>query len=107
MHAMQPFMQTILNFEGFEMVAFWLGLFIGLMASGFFLDMIMQRQGFGPLLNAILALAGIFLGLYLRYNYFMRAPFFSFEPYLTAGLCFGSIAALLVSLAYMRNVFWR
>ncbi len=107
MHALQPFFQTVLNLEGFEMVAFWLGLFIGMMASGFFVDMLMQRQGFGPLLNSFYALGGAFVGLYLRYNFFQRGAWHSYEPFLTAGLCFGSIAVLLVMLAYLRNIFWQ
>ena len=106
MHAMQPFFQTIGNFEGFEFVAFWLGMFIGVLATGFFLDMIMQRQGFGVMLNGLLALGGVFLGLYLRFNYFLHAPWYSYEPYLTTGLCFGVTAVMLVSLAFMRNRFW-
>lgn len=107
MHAMQPFFQTVLNFEGFEFVAFWLGLFIALMAAGFFVDMIMQKQGFGPMLNAGFALGGGFLGLYLRFNYFSNSPWYSYEPFVTTVLCFGSIAGLLLMLAYLRNVFWK
>jgi hypothetical protein len=68
--------------------------------------MIMQRQGFGVMLNGLLALGGVFLGLYLRYNYFLHAPWFSYEPYLTTGLCFGVTAVMLVLLAFMRNRFW-
>jgi uncharacterized membrane protein YeaQ/YmgE (transglycosylase-associated protein family) len=107
MRAMKPFFETISNLDGFEFVAFWLGLFIGLMIAGFFLDMLMQRQGFGPFLNAIFALLGGFLGLYLRYNYFLRAPWAGYEPYVTMGLIFGSIAILLLVLAVIRNRFWR
>ena len=106
MRAMKPFFEVIGNFEGFEFVAFWLGLFIILMAVGFFLDMLMHKQGFGPFLNAILALLGAFIGVYLRYNYFMRAPWFGYEPYVTMGLIFGSIAILLVALAWIRNRVW-
>ena len=107
MYALQPLFQTIQNFETFEKVFFGLGLFICTLATGFFIDMIMQKQGFGPMLNGLLALFGLFAGVYLRYNYFQHAPWFGYEPYLTTGLCFGSIAVLLLCLAYMRNVFWR
>ena len=107
MRALKPFFDTIWNFEGFEMVAFYLALFIGLLAAGFFIDMLMQRQGFGPLLNGIYALLGAFIGLYLRYNYFLRAPWFGYEPYVTMGLIFGSIAILLLALALVRNRVWR
>ena len=107
MRAMKPFFDIISNLEGFELVAFWLGLFIVLMIAGFFLDMVMQRQGFGPFLNAIFAFGGAFIGVYLRYNYFMHAPWFGYEPYLTLGRVFGSIAILLLLLALIRNRIWR
>ena len=107
MRALKPFFDTIWNFEGFEFVAFWLFLFIMLLAAGFFIDYLMQKQAFGPMLNAIYALLGVFIGLYLRYNYFMRSPWPGYEPMLTSGLCFGSIAILLVTLAFVRNRVWK
>jgi hypothetical protein len=107
MRAMKPLFDIITNFDGFEFVAFWLFLFIILLATGFFLDWLMGRQGFGPLLNSLYALLGVFTGLYLRYNYFLRAPWFGYEPYVTFGLIFGSIAILLLFLAIVRNRFWR
>ena len=103
MRAMTPFFNYIFNLEGFEMVAFWLGLLISVAIVGFTLDYLMQRQGFGPLLNGLLALFGAFLGLYLRYNYFVRDPWFHFEPYVTMALCFGTPAILLVVLSFLRN----
>jgi uncharacterized membrane protein YeaQ/YmgE (transglycosylase-associated protein family) len=107
MRAMKPFFVMISNFEGFEFVAFWLALFIGVIIAGFFLDMLMQRQGFGPFLNGVFALLGAFVGLYLRYNFFMHAPWFGYEPYVTSGLIFGSIAILMLILAFVRNRLWR
>jgi len=107
MRAMKPFFDTIWNFEGFEFVAFWLFLLIGLMAAGFFIDMLMQKQGFGPLLNAVYALLGVLVALYLRYNYLRGAPWPAYEPFLTTGLCFGTVAILLVVLAYIRNRVWK
>ena len=107
MYAMKPLFETIHNFETFETVAFWFGMFILTVGAGFFIDMIMQRQGFGPFINALFALGGLFVGLYLRFNFFSHAPWFGYEPYVTTGLCFGSITILLVTFAYMRNLFWR
>jgi len=107
MRAMKPLFEVISNLEGFEFVAFWLGLFIALMMTGFFIDMLMQRQGFGPFLNAIYALLGAFIGIYVRYNYFLRAPWLGYEPFVTLVLIFGSIALLLLLLAFIRNRFWR
>ena len=101
--AMKPLLDIIFGFEGFEFVAFWLGLFIALTAAGFLIDMMMGRQGFGPLLNGLLALAGVFGGVYLRYSYLFRAPYTSYEPYVTMALCFGGPAVLIVGLAFVRN----
>ena len=103
MRAMAPFLNYIFDLEGFEMVAFWLGLLIASAIVGFTLDMLMHRQGFGPLLNAVLALLGAFLGLYLRFNYFLRDPWFHYEPYVTMALCFGTPAILIAVLSFLRN----
>lgn len=105
MRAMQPMFDVIFGLEGFEMVIFWLMLFIGWLIAGFFIDMLMQRQGFGPYINGALALLGGFLGLFLRYNYFTHAPWFRYEPFVTTGLCFGSMALLLLALSFLRNRF--
>ena len=107
MYALKPLFDIIFGLEGFEAAAFWIALFVAYMIAGFFIDMLMQRQGFGPLLNGIYALLGAFIGLYLRYNYFLRAPWFGYEPYVTMGLIFGSIAILLLALALVRNRVWR
>ena len=106
MRAMKPMFDTIWNFEGFEFVTFWLFLFILLLAAGFFIDYLMNKQGFGPVLNAMYALLGVFVGLYIRFNYFARSPWPGYEPFVTAGLCFGSIAILLVVMALVRNRVW-
>ena len=103
MRAMAPFFTYIFALEGFEMVAFWLGSLIGFLIVGFTLDLLMHRQGFGPFLNGVFALLGVFLGLYLRYNYFFRDPWFRYEPYVTMALCFGTPAVLLVILSFLRN----
>ena len=105
MRAMKPLFETIGNFEGFEFVAFWLGTVhhpddrvLSRYADG--------KARFWGVADAIFALLGAFIGLYLRYNYFMRAPWFGYEPYVTMGLIFGSIAILLVMLALIRNRVW-
>ena len=58
MIAMQPVWHFFDNLEGFEFAAFWITAFTFTVLAGFFLDYIMQRQGFGPMLNALFVLAG-------------------------------------------------
>jgi hypothetical protein len=101
MTAMAPFLQMIRGLEGFEMVCFWLGVFVGFFLIGFLLDYLLGRQGFGPYLNAALALLGVFCGLYARYNYFL--PFVRYEPYLTFALLFGAPVLLIVILSFTRT----
>lgn len=103
MAALKPLFDIVNGFEGFEFWAFWLGVFIVFTAAGFIIDMLMGRQGFGPFLNAIFAIVGVCLGLYLRYNYFFKPPYLSYEPYVTMGLCFGCPALLLVILSLIRG----
>jgi hypothetical protein len=105
MNAMRPLFDVIFNLEGFEKAAFWLGMFIGLLGAGFFIDYLMHKQGFGVFWNAVYAFIGGFAGLYIRYNYFQRAPYYSYEPFVTIGLFFMTIAVLLTTMSYLRNRF--
>ena len=91
--------------EGFEAVAFWLVVFVGFWIVGFALDVILQSQGFGPILNGVFAFAGAFGGLYVRYNYKFDVSAIAYEPYLTLGLIFMPAAFLLVALCALRSRF--
>ena len=101
MAAMAPFFTMINSLEGFEMVCFWLGAFVGFVLVGFFLDYLMGGQGFGPYINSVLALIGAFAGLYARYNFFM--PYLRYEPYLSFGLLFAAPVFLVMLLSFMRT----
>ncbi len=105
MAAMRPLFDVIHNLEGFELVAFWLGMFISFLGAGFFVDYLMQKQGFGVFWNAVFAFTGAFFGLYVRYNYLQRQPFFFFEPWVTIGVLFMSIAIFLTMMSFLRNRF--
>jgi hypothetical protein len=106
MSAMNPLFDAIFGLEGFEKTAFWLGMFITFLGAGFFVDYLMHKQGFGVFWNAVYVFIAGFAGLYLRYNYFQRMPYSAYEPFVTAGLLFASIAVLLTSMSYLRNRFW-
>ena len=106
MSAMTPLFDVISDLEGFEKTAFWLGMFIAFLGAGFFIDYLMQKQGFGIFWNAVYVFLAGFAGLYIRYNYFQRTPYSSYEPFVTAGLLFGSIAVFLTTMSFLRNRFW-
>jgi len=105
MAAMAPLFNTIFGLEGFEAVAFWLLLFVCFWMVGFALDVILQRQGFGPVWNGVFAFAGAFGGLYFRYNYKFGISATAYEPYLTLGLIFMPAAFLLIALSLLRSRF--
>jgi hypothetical protein len=101
MEAMTPFFLMIRDLEGFEMVCFWLGAFVSLVLVGFALDYLMGHQGFGPFINALLALAGVFGGLYVRYNF--MTPYLRYEPYLSFSLLFAAPVLLVLGLSFART----
>jgi hypothetical protein len=105
MAAMAPLFDVVFELSGFEAVAFWLVLFVCFWIVGFALDVILQKQGFGPFGNGIVAFAGAFGGLYIRYNYKFDMSAIAFEPYLTLGLIFMPAALLLLGLSLLRSRF--
>ena len=106
MAAMKPLFDVIFGLEGFEMTAFWLGMFIAFLGAGFFVDYLMHKQGFGVFWNGVYVFIAAFAGLYCRYNYFQRLPYTRYEPFLTAGLFFLSIAVFLTMMSFLRNRLW-
>ncbi len=103
MNAMQPVWEFLNNLEGFELAAFWIAAFTFVVMAGFFLDYIMQRQGFGPIWNALFVLAGIFIGLYVRFNYLRAYQSQLQDPYLTITSILAVTAGMLVAMAFVRN----
>jgi hypothetical protein len=106
MAAMKPLFDVIFGLEGFEKTAFWLGMFIAFLGAGFFVDYLMHKQGFGVFWNGVYVFIAAFASLYLRYNYFQRLPYTRYEPFVTAGLFFLSIAVFLTMMSFLRNRFW-
>ena len=106
MIAMTPLFDVIFGLEGFEKTAFWLGMFIAFLGAGFFVDYLMHKQGFGVFWNAVYVFVAGFAGLYIKYNYFQRPPYSSYEPLVTAGLFFLSISVFLTAMSFLRNRIW-
>jgi len=103
MFALKPLFDIIFGLEGFEATAFWIALFVAYMIAGFFIDMLMQKQGFGPYWNSVLAILGTFVGLYARYNYLPEYKVHFYEPYVTVGSIAGGVALTMITLAFVRN----
>jgi hypothetical protein len=106
MPAMKPLFDVIFGLEGFEKTAFWLGMLTAFLGAGFLVDYLMHKQGFGVFWNGVYVFIAAFAGLYLRYNYFQRLPYTRYEPFVTAGLFFLSIAVFLTMMTFLRNRFW-
>ncbi len=103
MTAMEPMWKFLNNLEGFEFAAFWISFFTMICLIGFFLDYIMQRQGFGPYLNALFVLAGVWFGLYVRFNYLRPNEIHLSDPFLSLGSILCVTAVMLIFMAFVRN----
>ena len=103
MSAMQPVWVFLNNLEGFEFAAFWIASFTLTLMAGFFLDYVMQRQGFGPYWNALYVFGGVWLGLYLRFNYLRSYQGQFHDPFLSISAIAGVTALMLITMAFVRN----
>ena len=69
----------------------------------FFVDYVMQKQGFGPYFNTLLIGFGIWLGFWVRFNYLQPNRLHFYDPYLTICAIFGVISTMFVVMAFVRN----
>jgi hypothetical protein len=105
MNAMQPVWVFLNNLEGFEFAAFWIASFTLTLMAGFLVDYVMQRQGFGPYWNALYVFGGVWLGLYVRFNYLRPYQAQLHDPYLTITAIVAVTAFMLIVMAFLRNRF--
>ena len=98
-----PFFDMILGLEGFEAIGFWFMLAVVYLITGLILDYLMKGLSYGALINGALALAGALGAVYLRYSYFMVAPWFFYEPFVTTGLVCGCVTLTVVLAAALRG----
>ena len=106
MVAMQPVWLFLNSLEGFEFAAFWIASFTLTTLAGFFLDYVMQRQGFGPYFNAGYVFVGVWAGLYLRFNFLRGYQAHFHDPYLTISTIIAVIVVMLTAMAFIRNRVW-
>jgi len=103
MIAMDPVWKFLNSLDGFEFAAFWISFLTAVMLVGFFLDYVMERQGFGPYFNSIFVLGGIWCGLYVRFNFLQPSKLHLSDPFLAIGSVIAVTGAMLVTMAFVRN----
>ena len=103
MAAMNPVFHFLHSLEGFDWAAFWISAFTATMMAGFFIDYVMQKQGFGPYINSLFIAFGVWAGLWLRFNYLQPNKLHFVDPYLTLTAIFAVISTMFVVLAFVRN----
>jgi hypothetical protein len=100
---MQPVWVFLDNLEGFEFAAFWIAAFTLTLMAGFALDYVMQHQGFGPYYNSLYVFCGVWLGLYVRFNYLRGYQVHLHDPFLTITSVLAVTGGMLVLMAFVRN----
>jgi hypothetical protein len=106
MYAMQPVWTFLGRLEGFDFAAFWITAFAGVVISGFLIDYIMQRQGFGAIFNSLLLVLCIFVGLFVRFAYAKPNVVPLPDPMLTIAVILAVTTTMLTTLSMLRNRFW-
>lgn len=106
MYVMQPVWLFLGRLEGFEFAAFWITSFAFVVISGFLIDYIMQRQGFGAIFNSFLLVGGIYIGLYVRFAYAKPNVVPLPDPMLTVAVILTVTTIMLTTLSMLRNRFW-
>jgi hypothetical protein len=106
MYVMQPVWQFFAKLDGFETAAFWIAAFTGVVIAGYLVDYILQKQGFGVIVNSALVTAGIFAGLYVRFAYAKPSVVPLVDPLLSIVVILGVITLSISALALLRNRFY-
>ena len=106
MYAMQPVWTFLGRLEGFDFAAFWITAFAGVVISGFLIDFLMQRQGFGAIFNAVLMVGCIFGGLFVRFAFAKPNVVPIPDPMLTIAVILTVTTLTLTTLSMLRNRFW-
>lgn len=75
--------------------------FVCCLAAGFILNAILKGLGFGPALNGVLALAGVFGGVYLRYRFF--GNFRAEDTTTTILFAMGCAVLMFLALAFLKS----
>ncbi len=96
-----PWIADLEDLSSGEMCCLVLMVIVGGLIAGFVVDVIMKDLGLGPAPNAVLALIGVCLGIYLRYRLF--APYRADDASMTIGFALGSAFLLFVGLGLAKS----
>jgi hypothetical protein len=96
-------MHFIHGLEGFELATFWVCAVVVFFATGYLVDMLLVRQGWGPYVDSVLAFVGGYGGLFVQYKYLQHLE--SYEPYLTIGTVLTGIIVVVVGATILRARF--
>lgn len=96
-----PWLADLRDLPLFETAFLILFVIVACMAAGFLLDAVMKNLGFGPFANAVIALIGVFAGIYLRYR--LIGARFGDDAFLTLGFGLGFAVLVFLAIALVRS----
>lgn len=96
-----PWLADLADLPVFEKAFLILIVIVVCMASGFLIDAAMKNLGLGPMANGIVALVGVFVGIYLRYR--LIGSRFGDDAFLTVGFGLGFAVLVFLALALARS----
>jgi hypothetical protein len=96
-----PWLADLGDLPLFETAFLILFVIVACMAAGFLLDAAMKNLGLGPFANAIIALIGVFAGIYLRYR--LIGSRFGDDAFLTLGFGLGFALLVFLGIALVRS----
>ncbi|MGA2795380.1 MAG: hypothetical protein ABSE69_18035 [Roseiarcus sp.] len=96
-----PWLADLEKLPSGELSFLFLMVVVGCLTAGFVLDLIMKDLGLGPAPNGVLALIGVYAGIYLRYRLF--APYRADDAVMTVSFAMGCAFLLLIALAVAKS----
>ena len=86
-----------------ELLLLTLFLVVAVFIAGFILDSVLQKDGFGPYWNGVIAISGVAAGLSIRTSFFESRSVY--DPAFTLAIVLGTLVLLLMILSALRNRF--
>lgn len=96
-----PWLSNLASASGVDLVLLVLIIVICTWAAGYLIDGLMREFGFGPVLDGIIALCGLWLGLYFRYRFIDGPP--SLDYALTGFFAVAAPVTLLFGIGVLRS----
>ncbi|MGO8800313.1 MAG: hypothetical protein ACLQE9_02395 [Roseiarcus sp.] len=96
-----PWLADLQDLSPFETVFLILIIIVVCMASGFLLDAAMKNLGLGPITNGIVALIGVFAGVFLRYR--LLGSRYADDVFVTIGFGLGFAVLLFLGMAFAKS----